>query len=332
MTIYIYSNNYNEMTGLGKQTLSITHQLKGKKRSFKSYKRLTKLIKNRSFFNFFYFVICQLDFFFLKDKAIGMSIVSPININAVHYSSCHLYSMRRVYGMLLLRLILRPVNIFYILLEYIHYKNPRTTNIFLSQVEKENFESVYGKTSSKNYIIRPKLTDRFFSDNISTKETDNMMIISHNINLKGGDVFRSIIRNNKNSKINVFGSSGGINDKNTVQHGYIDVAQFDYSNITYFVYPSKIDSHSFALEEALMHGLIPFYSKVVGFGEFLNRSELVHHYLCIDGFDELIWNEKIIAIKSNHSLKEQLINELRLLKLEWENYDIRARYTKLGVL
>ena len=107
----IFSNNYNENTGLGKQTISLINQLNLNTKLRKAYRVLEKIIPiknlqskrissrvNRHLFNLLYFIFGTLSTIITKDKIISMSVVSPINSHAVHFASCHMYALRKVYS------------------------------------------------------------------------------------------------------------------------------------------------------------------------------------------------------------------------------------------
>ena len=91
----IFSNNYNDKTGLGKQTFSLIKQLKLRTELRRTYEVLSKIIPienlqsknflsriNRHLFNLLYFFMGTLSTLLSKDKLISMSVISPINSHA----------------------------------------------------------------------------------------------------------------------------------------------------------------------------------------------------------------------------------------------------------
>lgn len=328
--VIILTNSVDEYTGLGKQSLSFAHQTGFRLVTFEKKLRNNIVAKsNRALYNilflYYSYKLPAID----KRKIIAMSVVAPTQIAAVHFSSCHAYSLFKIYKFSLLRLILRPANVFYLWLEYRHYKNPKSTNIFLSEIEFKQFKDVYGLSKSKSVIIRPKLTSKFIPTKKKYKNIESrsvsIIFISHNSKLKGGEIIYGLSSPNYNYTITVVGDRiKGDSRKNIVSLGKKRIEDLDTSKYKYFVYPSKIDSHGFVLEEMFRGGLIPIYSKETGFGEFLNESPVLKSNLCISGINSAKIHDAIYKIELDRSLYEKICNALDERIKEWELRDIKS--------
>jgi glycosyltransferase involved in cell wall biosynthesis len=218
------------------------------------------------------------------------------------------------------------MNIFYVSLEFLHYKNKKSINIFLSNMEQERFLKVYGKTKAKNIVLRPKLIDRFYNHkNSLLKRGNNLLIVSHNFLLKGGKEINQLSEKFQNHKFFIIGNNRGArNSQNIIKLGKQDISSFSLEKFHFFIYPSKLDSHSFALEEAFINGLIPLTSSNVGFSEYLSKYKYIDKYLINNKND---WNqffEKIIDLEEKEF--DILSNELFFARKDWMQRDIKSEY------
>lgn len=330
-TFKIFSNNYNVNTGLGKQTTTLVSQLKYDCYLKSFYEKLS-FIKNRNIFNMVYFLVCSFLSISSKSKIISMSVVSPLNSHAVHFSSCHFFALKHVYKYFYLRLFLNPFNLFYSLLEFLHYKNQRSINIFLSNIEKERFKKVYGETNAICKVIRPRLIDNYYNvNNELFKRGKNFISVSHNFKLKGGEIINELSEKFPNYFFNLVGDSKGSNgNKNIILVGKQDVSKFSFNKFNTFIYPSKLDSHSFALEEALINGLIPISSDYVGFAEYLSENQIINKSLICRNEDWCSFVQKFIEM--NDSEFKVLRNELLLKRKNWLSRDIFEEYKSENII
>ncbi len=330
MNYKIFSNNYNSQTGLGKQTISLKNQLKYPLYLKKTYDDLSK-IKNRNIFNICYFIVSSFISIGNKDKIISMSVVSPLNSHAVHFSSCHLYALKNIYKYFFFRLFLNPLNIFYTFLEFLHYKNKNSINIFLSNIEKQRFESVYGSSQASYKVIRPKLVDNFY--NFKKEKFINgkqFIISSHNLKLKGGETINNLAKCFPQCTFTIIGDKkNAIKLENIVTLGDQNISSFSFEKYNIFIYPSKLDSHSFSLEEAFINGLIPITSNKVGFSEFIGKYKLINKYLIHKSNSWDIFLNEFLNI-NDHKLN-LLRNELAKARADWLKRDIKNEYFNKGI-
>ena len=331
MNYKIFSNNYNNQTGLGKQTISLENQLKYPLYLKKTYDDLSK-IKNRNIFNICYFFISSLIAIGNKDKIISMSVVSPLNSHAVHFSSCHLYALKNIYKYFYIRFFLNPLNIFYTFLELLHYKNKNSINIFLSNIEKERFESVYGSSKAAYEVIRPKLIDNFY--NFKKKKFvhgKQFIITSHNFKLKGGETINTLASCFPGCTFTIVGDKKNSKKLDNIKTiGNQDISSFSFEKYNNFIYPSKLDSHSFSLEEALINGLIPITTNKVGFSEFLNKYKLIDKYLIHKSIRWDIFFKNFLNI--NDDELNLLKKELKTSRKDWLNRDIKNEYFNKNII
>lgn len=326
----VLTNSVDEYTGLGKQSLSFAQQTGFRLITFEEKLQNNIVAKsNRAFYNIL-FLYCAYKLPEVDHRnIIAMSVVAPTNIAAVHFSSCHAYSLFRIHKLSLFRLILRPINLLYLWLEYRHYKNPKSTNIFLSEIEYEQFKDIYGFSKSKSVIIRPKLISKFIPkkkeyENIEGRGL-NLLFISHNSKLKGGEIVYGLSSPEYKYTITVVGDEIRDNGhKNIIMLGKKRIEDIDTSKYKYFVYPSKLDSHGFVLEEMLRGGLVPIYSSETGFGEFLNESPILKVNLCISRINSQKIHAAISKIEQDLGLFEVIRNALDSRIKAWELRDIKS--------
>jgi hypothetical protein len=340
----IFSNNYNNKTGLGKQTISLIKQLKLRTKSRKTYEVLSKIIPienlqskkifnriNRHLFNLLYFLIGTLSTLLSKDKLISMSVVSPINSHSVHFASCHLYALKKIYNNFLLRLILNPTNIFYVFLEFCHYKNKRSINIFLSEIEKKQFKEVYGLTKARSVVIRPKLDEKFYNPKKEMYNYGiNFLNISHNFKIKGEHIINDISSSFPHYRFFIVGEKSNQLEKENIVHlGVHDISKFDFNKYNFFIYPSKLDSHSFSLEEGFINGLIPLSSKNVGFSEIFLKNKVLSNLVLNDSK----WHQALKKFKNfNDNEMREIKKELLILREEWLNRNILHEFKEKGII
>lgn len=330
-TYKIFSNNYNRNTGLGKQTTSLIDQL-GYECHLKGLYKSLSIIRNRNIFNIFYFIFSSFYSSYNKQKIISMSVVSPLNSHAVHFSSCHFYALKNVYKYFYLRFFLNPFNIFYSLLEFLHYKNKNSINIFLSNIEQVRFKKVYGESKAIGIVIRPRLIDEYYNPNQNNFILGKkFLMVSHNFKLKGGEIINNLAIMNPESLFFIIGNSkGSATIENIIKLGNQDVSSFSFEKYNSFIYPSKLDSHSFALEEALVNGLIPLSSINVGFAEFLRQYYLIDKFLVNKSNN---WNQffkKFLTLdqKNFDSLKKELFRARK----DWLERNIKQEYIDKKVI
>ena len=340
----IFSNKYNDKTGLGKQTFSLIKQLKLRTELRRTYEVLSKIIPienlqsknflsriNRHLFNLLYFFMGTLSTLLSKDKLISMSVISPINSHAVHFASCHLYALKKVYNNFLLRLILNPTNIFYVFLEFCHYKNKKSINIFLSEIEKKQFSEVYGLTKARSVIIRPKLDVKFYNPKKDMYNYGiNFLNVSHNFKIKGEHIINDLSSSFPQNRFFIVGEKSNKPEKeNIIYLGVKDISRFDFNKYNFFIYPSKLDSHSFSLEEGFINGLIPLSSKNVGLAEIFSKNKILSNLV----LDDSKWHQVLEKFKniSDNEMKK-IKKELLILREEWLNRNILHEFKEKGVI
>ncbi|MBD74000.1 MAG: hypothetical protein CMM96_00685 [Rickettsiales bacterium] len=223
--------------------------------------------------------------------------------------------------------ILFPQNIFYVLIEFLHYRNPNSTNSFLSEIEVERFKKVYGNTTAKCVVIYPRIHKKLLSAkhksnySIQNSECIKCIFIAYNPLLKGFDVIQELTELNPKLKFFIFGKDNlNVNNKNIINMGRVPLNEIDFSKYDLFIYPSKLDSYAFVLEESLRMNLIPFFTKEVGCGEIFSFTN-TRHSLLINSKNLKLTNDKINDVISSVNKSSILISKLEELRNKLENED-----------
>lgn len=327
----LVSNSFDETTGIGRHTTSFYNFLKDKKiqqkkLTIKNYPFIAK-IKNRFLQNLLFFIASTIT---IKDKQnylkVSFSAIAPLNCDVVQFSSCHLYSLRYV-GKLFFLKILMPQNAFYVLLEYLHYKNTGSINSFLSEVEVQRFRKVYGGTAAKCKVTYPRIHKKLLpikkkaKFEISNQHKINVVFIAYNPILKGFKVLENLAKMDSRFNIFVIGSERLKTDqKNIINLGKISIKEVDFTKFDLFIYPSKLDSYAFVLEECTRMRLIPFFSREVGCGEIFEYKNLSDS-LIISNYDHTHIYDRINSIIFNQNNLKIVTKKLEELSYKLENDD-----------
>ena len=115
--------------------------------------------------------------------------------------------------------------------------------------------------------------------------------------------------------------------ENIIYLGVKDISRFDFNKYNFFIYPSKLDSHSFSLEEGFINGLIPLSSKNVGLAEIFSKNKILSNLV----LDDSKWHQVLEKFKniSDNEMKK-IKKELLILREEWLNRNILHEFKKKG--
>lgn len=283
--IIIAAPTYSENTGIGRHTITLKniyfHNNKKKVSilSFSNFKLLQYLyellskIRLSFLMDFIFIIYIFLYKLFSNNYLISSSCVCPPNIDEVHFSSCHLNSFIELKSK---HKILFPHNLFYIFLEIINFSLCKK-KIFLSEIEKERFLSLYSFIPhfKKFNVFKPILSPDLVSKKSQLKKNNNLnkfLTIGYQFKVKGIDLLLDLFKNFNDYNLTIIGLKKFSTGYDNIHYlGKMKYQDIDWQSYRFFIFPSNTDSYGFVVQEAVINGLIPIVSSMAGVSEHFNN-------------------------------------------------------------
>ncbi len=212
-----------------------------------------------------------------KLKSISPSVITGFSTSQMNFSSCHLHSL--IVANQKWKLI-DPRNFFYVVIEFLQYKFCKQA-IFISRIQKAQFNKYYGKRVKKSHVVHPVLCSNNFPvdhvDKVVGSNIDGLLkkclFIGYNFRLKGLLIAIKAISNLKGVELDVIGDDPKFNKGfigGSVSFiGSLNFKDIPWNDYSFFIFPSFSDSYAFVIQEAVRNGLIPIVSSQVGASEVL---------------------------------------------------------------